>query len=325
MRKFSLFFTIIALLLSIANGSCQLKNRQARKSADGQLHGAINLKSNIPFDSSLVTVFYQSYPLLSKYKKDVFTVYREHHFHHIWFDEKGVVEFGQTLYNKANDLKDDGVSSRFPYQEKVDGVFDNEIENTLSKTETELMLTNLYLFYTEKVYKGIDEDSTTAIGWLLPRKKVSYTSLLDSTMLNPDLLNKDEKVLFSQYYKLREVLKRYRDIEKNGGWNMIDQDPELKAYKPGDTAKAIRQIRERLFVTGDLKQNSGSNQYDPELVVAVEKYQNRNGYNPGKLISREHIREMNVPIGDRIRKIIVNMERCRWISPEFAKAKAYIV
>jgi murein L,D-transpeptidase YcbB/YkuD len=34
---------------------------------------------------------------------------------------------------------------------------------------------------------------------------------------------------------------------------------------------------------------------------------------------------MNVPIGERIRKIIVNMERCRWISPEFARAKEYIV
>jgi murein L,D-transpeptidase YcbB/YkuD len=34
---------------------------------------------------------------------------------------------------------------------------------------------------------------------------------------------------------------------------------------------------------------------------------------------------MNIPVGDRIKKIIVNMERCRWITPEFSLAKEYIV
>ena len=28
---------------------------------------------------------------------------------------------------------------------------------------------------------------------------------------------------------------------------------------------------------------------------------------------------MNVPVGGRIKKIIVNMERCRWIPPEFSR------
>ncbi|MCX6269124.1 MAG: L,D-transpeptidase family protein [Bacteroidetes bacterium] len=325
MRKFTLPFIVVVALISLANGSCQLKNARTRKTSDGLLHVAINQKSNIAFDSNLLNTFYQSYPGLARYEKEVVAVYREHHFKHIWFDEKGVVEFGQTLFNKVNELKDEGVSSRFPYREKIEGVFNNDIENTLTDTETDLMLTNLYLFYAKKVYQGVDEDSTLATGWLLPRKQLSYNGLLDSVMLNPQLLNRDDKVLFGQYYKLRDVLQRYREIEKNGGWNQIILDPKLKAYKPGDTAKAIQQIRDRLFITGDIKQNNGSNKYDPELVEAVEKYQLRNGYNPDKLISPKHIKEMNVPIGERIRKIIVNMERCRWISPEFAKAREYIV
>jgi len=157
------------------------------------------------------------------------------------------------------------------------------------------------------------------------QKQVSYAALLDSVISDPQLLNRDESVLFSQYYKLRAVLQRYREIEKKGGWNSIDLDPKLKTYKPGDTAKAILQIRERLFITGDLKQNNKSNQYDHELVEAIKKYQHRNGYNPDTLISPKHIKEMNIPIGVRIKQIIVNIERCRWISPEFAKAKEFIV
>ncbi|MEI7725780.1 MAG: L,D-transpeptidase family protein [Bacteroidota bacterium] len=325
MQKWPFLVLTISLIFSLANSSCHRKNDRNRKAPESLLHGALNQKNNIPFDSNMVTTFYKSYPELNKYKEDVMLVYREHRYHHIWFDDKGVVEFGQSLYNKEKEIKDEGVSCRFPYQEKIDGVFDNDIENTLNNTETELMITNLYLFYAQKVYKGIDEDTTVALGWLLPRKQFSYTGLLDSTFLDPKLLTRDDNALFSQYYKLRNVLQRYREIEKNGGWNPIDLDPKLKAYKPGDTAKAIQQIRERLFITGDIKQNSRSNEYDRALEEAVKRYQVRNGYNPDKSISPKLIKEMNVPIGERIKKIIVNMERCRWISPDFAKAKEYIV
>ena len=289
------------------------------------LRGGLNHHSNLPFDSNLVTAFYNAYPELKKYRQDVSEVYRQHTYTQIWFDKQGVVEFGQTLYGKVRDLTSEGVLSKFPYQSKIDGVFRTDRENTLSPTETDLMLTNLYLFYAKKVYKGIDDTTTTDLGWLLPRKQAPYAALLDSVMSDPALLSRNDSVLFSQYYRLRDVLKRYREIEKKGGWPPIDIDPKLKAYKPGDTAKAILQIRARLLITGDIRQNNGSNRYDSELVAAVKKYQLRNGYNADIKISPRHIKEMNVPIGERIKKIIVNMERCRWISPEFGNAKNYIV
>jgi L,D-transpeptidase YcbB len=321
-------FTLLAvtIVLFLTGVSCNFSGkRKSGNQAKDDLHGALNHQSNLPFDSNLVGTFYQSYPKLNKYKKNIIIVYRQHRYNQIWYDGQGVVEFGQTLYGKVKELKDEGISSRFPYQDKIDGIFNNDIDNTLSQTETDLMLTNLYLYYAEKVYKGVDDTTTTALGWLLPRKQVSYSALLDSVMADTSLIHRDDSVLTNQYYKLREFLRRSREIEKKGGWNPIDLDPKLKAYKPGDTAKAIYQVRERLFITGDIKQNNGSNNFDPELVEAVMKYQQRNGHNPEKLISPKLIREMNVPIGERIKKIIVNMERCRWISPEIAKAKTYIV
>jgi murein L,D-transpeptidase YcbB/YkuD len=326
MRTFNLVLISVALVFSVAGSSCKFsKNRQSGKKADDHLHGAINHRSNLPFDSNLVFSFYRSYPELNKYQPDVLEVYRKHKFTQIWYDLKGVVEFGQTLYSKTRELESEGVSSIFPYQEKIEGVFENDKENTLSQTETELMLTNLYLFYAEKVYKGLSDSSTTAMGWLLPRKEVSYTALLDSVMNDPQLINRDDSVLFGQYYKLRDMLQQYREIEKKGGWNTIDPDPKFKACKPGDSGNIILQVRNRLFITGDVKQNSKSNLYDAELVEAVKNYQIRNGNNPGENILPEHIREMNVPVGERIKTIMVNMERCRWISPEFATAKEYIV
>jgi murein L,D-transpeptidase YcbB/YkuD len=119
-------------------------------------------------------------------------------------------------------------------------------------------------------------------------------------------------------------LKRYRDIEQKGGWKPIDIDPDVKNYKPNDSANAILQIRERLFVTGDIRQNNGSSMYDPDLEAAVIKFKLRNGFKADTKILREHIVEMNVPVGERIKTIVVNMERCRWLSPDIFNAKEYI-
>ncbi len=319
-------FIVVMIFLLLAGVSCK---HNERKKADYQqvshLHGPLNHMGNLPFDSTLLPLFYKSYPELNRYRENVREIYRQHKYTDIWYDKLGMVEFGQTLYHKVKELNAEGVSSKFPYQEEISGIFENDVENKLSQTETDMMLTNLYLFYAEKVFKGIDDTTTTAMGWLLPRKQVSYVVLLDSVMSDPSLMKRDDSVLFGQYYKLRDFLQKYREIEKNGGWQPIDLNPKLKAYKPGDSAKAIGQIRERLFITGEIKQNNQSNKYDDELAEAMNAYQLRNGYNPGKSILPKHIQEMNIPVDERIKKIIVNMERCRWISPEFARAREYIV
>jgi len=309
MRNPASLFIIITIVISLFGQSCKQKE---------------NTGSNIPLDSMMIAPFFERYPAVKKYEKDLVVIYRTYNYEQIWFDKKGIVEYGISLYSKVKDIDDEGISTPFPYQKMIDEIFTNKRKQTLSDTDVELLLTSLYLFYVEKVYTGIDHKSTTMMGWLLPRKKVSYTGLLDSFISENELPDQDSLILFSQYYKLREVLKRYRDIEASGGWSAIDSDPDVKYYKPNDSALAIQQIRDRLFSTADIAANNGSNIYDAELVAAVKKYQARNGFKPDSLISAEHIKSMNVPVNERIKIIVVNMERCRWISPQVFTAKEFL-
>jgi murein L,D-transpeptidase YcbB/YkuD len=87
----------------------------------------------------------------------------------------------------------------------------------------------------------------------------------------------------------------------------------------------VLQIRSRLFLTSDIETDSKSSVYDESLQQAVLKYKKRNGFSEDKIILPKHIAEMNVPISDRIKTIMVNMERCRWISTDLTKAKEFIV
>lgn len=316
---------LLLLAATVCAGLSCHRSLRSPKIPQQDLRGALNRHSNLPFDSNEVAPFFKKYPTLATYSDEIGEVYRKNGYTHLWFDSAGIVEFGPTLLAKVNELGAEGLSSTFPCQKQVDDIFANDRQPALSPVETELMLTSLYLFYATHVVKGVSDSTTTAMGWLLPRKEVSYAALLDSLLADPGRIDRNDSVLFNQYYKLRDALKLYHDIEAKGGWKPVVLPPKSKGLKPGDTGLAVRQVRDRLFITGDLSANSGSNRFDRELEDGVAKFKARNGFNPGDRILPEHIAAMNVPVDEIIRKIAVNMERCRWISPAFASARNYIV
>ncbi|HCE58592.1 MAG TPA: L,D-transpeptidase [Prolixibacteraceae bacterium] len=319
-----LYPVLIVFTVWLAAVSCNQKTKLPAPVLNTDLQGTINRLHHASFDSIAVDSFFVKFPLLNGYRGNIVKIYQEQRYHHIWFDENGVVEFANSLFSKVKGIASEGVYHTFPYMNEIDDIFESDMENKLSQAETEIMITNMFLFYAEKVYRGVDDKTVAALEWLLPKKQVSYENVLDSMFINTDLLARNDSVLFSQYYKLRDVLKHYREIQKSGGWDTISIDPKIKAYKLGDTAIAIVQIRERLSKTGDIAQNSGSNKFDEELLIGVNKYQLRNGRKETKTITPQLIKLMNVPVSEHIKKIVVNMERWRWVSPDFANASEYI-
>ncbi|CAM2828486.1 L,D-transpeptidase family protein [Flavobacterium frigoris] len=281
-------------------------------------------KLAIPIDKTILKVFFEKYPDLKKYESDVVTLYKNRNYNSIWYDNKGLIEFADMLYSKVNSLEEEGLKSTLAYASIINGIFNANTSNKISETDTEILLTTVYVYYAKKVFQGIDVAKTTDIGWFLPRKNISYDNLLDSLLTDPQLLSKNEKQLFTQYYKLRDVLKKYRAIEQSGDWDPIDIDPSIEYYKHNDSSKTIGQIRHHLAVMGDLKRDSKSNLYDEELMEGVMNFKKRNGYKTNKILSTWQAQRMNIPIEKLISTIIVNMERCRWIDPKFTKVPEYI-
>ena len=239
MKKYSIFLVIISFGFAFANVSCNSKKENTNELvSEKPLEGSIHL-TNIVIDSATINSFYTTYPELKKYQENTFSLYRKHNFNQVWTDDKGIIEFGHSLYAKYSTIDREGLTAVFPCQNKFEGIFQEEIENTLNRENTELMITNLYFFYADKVYSGLDSKITTEIGWLLPRKRISYMSILDSILTNSEDKVEHKKLLINQYYKLQKSLAKYREIQKKGGWNPIDFDPKLKSYKPLDSAKAI--------------------------------------------------------------------------------------
>lgn len=277
---------------------------------------------SLSFDSTLVATFYAKYPKLILYKKQVVSMYQKNSYNFIWYDKKGRKETADVIYNKINNLFEDGVLSKVPYKETLDALF----QKTSAKPDidVELFLSNYYFYYANKVLQGIDDTKSDELGWYLPREKKSYITYLDSLLVDPKLIDKKERHI-EQYYKMKTVLKRYRDIEEKGGWNAVTVPANFVSIKPGDSSDVVAKIRTRLFLTGDIDVDSGNKLYGYSLQQAVLKYKKRNGFALDKTILQKHINEMNVPVSSRIKTIIVNMERCRWVSTDIGKAKEFIV
>lgn len=314
----SLIAVIVFFAVISCNKKADKKGEESKKTSE-----KVVPELKISIDSTHISTFYQTYPKLAKFQNDVLALYKKNHSTQLWLDNKGIVEFGHTLFNKYKGLDQEGLKANFPYNEIMSPVFEHTTEKKLSQADTDLMITNLYFYYVQKV-SGVDEKTTKSLEWLLPRKKVNYQVFSDSLFKKSTISDDKKSKMFSQYYKLRDALLQYREIEKKGGWKTIETAEDFKSLKLGDSVATIGQIRERLYISGDLKENSKSNICDSILIKSLKNYELHQGLTPKNIILPEHIVELNIPVSDRIKTIIANMERCRWIDPALEKGKEYI-
>ena len=282
-------------------------------------------KSEIMVNNSLLIQFLKKYPDFKKYQASVADLYKKRNYKPIWFQNNRLIDLAPHLHAKLNTVDEEGITTQIPHKEAIEAIFSKEdLQPKPSKTESELLLSVAYIWYAKKVFQGLDTKIIKEMGWLLPRKEISYSNLLKSLLVRPELLDRNDQLVFRQYYKLKSYLKKYKEIEKNGGWSSIPVDSLSLSFKPQDNSPIIGQIRERLTVFGDLEKDSKSTIYDKELEIGMENFKKRNGFTLDNLIEARHIMRMNIPIEDYIANICINMERCRWIEPSLTQADAYI-
>jgi len=116
-----------------------------------------------------------------------------------------------------------------------------------------------------------------------------------------------------QYQALKRMLKLYHAVDASGGWGTVDPGAMLK---PGAKDPRVPQIRTLLQATGDYEWAKAPGDplvYDQQLVIAVQRFQGRHGLEAKGNIGNQTIQAMNVPASERVKQIMLNMERWRWM------------
>lgn len=323
-------FTAIILFIVFSIGSCKngrSGNHQHEKAdslpsarADLSVRGNFQEETPILFDSLLVHVFFKNFPALRNVREPLMSFYRNRHFSFAWYDAKGLIEPAENLFNRVMNAALEGLPDRFHYRDTFEIMMEESRLSPRRDIQLELMLTAQYFSYASIAWQGLSPADPEKLDWLIPRRKLALSPLLDSilTQKNPF----DKPPVYRQYGLLQQWLLRYRLIEKQGGWPKIPLGK--RNLRPGDTSVIIPFIRKRLQLSGDLPTVSASALFDDSLAAAIRIYQVRNGLPARNEISNTLIRSLNVPVTDRIRQILVNMERCRWI-PSDPKGEYLVV
>lgn len=316
---------LLTLCFSIGCNSTKGKNKTSQVDTipakpDITMPGSFSVQTKLRFDSTDIPAFFKKYPRLKIYEKDLWSFYSGRKFAYAWFDENGLIEQAGNLFNKIENIQEEGVSSQLFYEDDLHKMMDNDSSAGFTEkanTSAELMLTAQYFFYAQKIWNGISDKDLREIDWDLPRKKLSYEAMLDSLLESPSSTFMKNEPVYRQYSLLKDNLKKYRSIQAGSGWKQIKADK--KSYRPGDSSEVIADIREHLFLVGDLSANNGSPVYDHELEEAIKRFQQRYGLTEDGIIGKSFIEELNYPLEKRIEQLIVNMERCRWLPLTFRK------
>ena len=283
---------------------------------DASIPGGFSNQTTLHFDSSAVKLFLDKYPAFKKFENDLNTFYQQRNYAYAWYDNKGLIEQAGNLYNRVININEEGLPDKFAYRDSFTVVMDSlqGMVNTAGpNTSIELMLTAQYFSYAQIAWQGLSEKETTALDWNLPRRKVNLVQLMDSLLYDGGSFVAKEPI-YRQYGLLKTYLKKYREIESSGGWNMIV--PDRKKYALGDSSSVIATLRQRLFSLGDIQLDNKSSVFDTSLLNGIKAFQHRLGIKEDGIVGAGFFREINYPIGKRIEQIIVNMERCRWLPAE---------
>jgi len=113
------------------------------------------------------------------------------------------------------------------------------------------------------------------------------------------------------YRNLEKSLQQLADIEKKGGWDSLPVT--VKKYRSKKNTALIARLKRRLTTAGLLQASDTSAEYTASLQAAIKKAQAQYGYAHDTTLTAGLLRELNVPVQQRIHQIVINLQRMIWM------------
>lgn len=313
--------TRIYLLLSfILLAACQQQQkRQSRAKVRDTTHYTKQEYIEQTLDSNLVAGFLATNPAYQAYGDAIRNFYSKRDYHYAWINKDGLTEQAGNFINmmKGDEafIKDSSLINPSLVQ-LYDTLLnsDNLRPADTARARIELLLTSQFFTYGNKVWGGLTADSAKDLEWFIPRKKIDMESLLDSMVNKKGNAFEEDEPVNKQYFQLRDQLKKLAALEASTHWDSLRLTQ--KSLKQGDSAAVISAIKARLEAFGDMPGKDSSNRFTTDMDSAVRIFQQRMGLKDDGIIRQGMIDALNTPLQQRIRQLLVNMERLRWVPVE---------
>jgi murein L,D-transpeptidase YcbB/YkuD len=239
------------------------------------------------------------------------TFYELRQYSPVWVDAAGLNADGQALFRAFAGAARDGLVP-VEYQPRF-AASDASNSDQLAALDVDVSAT--LLRYATDVRRGRAVPAKMDNGQRIEPRTIDPVQVLADAASAPDKEGYVAALAPGDpfYLGLRQALDRYRGIAAAGGWPTIASGGKLA---PGSKDPRVRDLRRHLQLSGDLAGESPEHDpaiYDEALRQAVRRFQQRHGLSDSGVVNAATLRELNVPVATRIRQILINLERARWL------------
>lgn len=185
------------------------------------------------------------------------------------------------------------------------------VETEHDRARLEARVTRVFLQYARDISSGVLTPSRVdpEIVRTVPRPNLG--SLLRSlAVAEPVSFLRNLAPRAPEYARLFRARQALKDAIANDSWGPA---VPAAALKPGDTGEAVVALRNRLIAMGFMERTAAAT-YDGALQAAVQRFQIRHGLTADGVAGAATLRAINVPAQERLRSVVVAMERERWLN-----------
>ncbi|OQP50239.1 L,D-transpeptidase family protein [Niastella populi] len=241
--------------------------------------------------------------------------YNSRNYSFAWFNKDGLTVQAEGFWNLYDqyikNTNDSAVYYRNLHQAMNRLMYEDSLYETPADVlaNTELRLTRHFLYYVKAVYGP--KANPEVMRWHIPKRKLNARVLLDSFI---SLQKQEWKPLSERFYQLRNAVIKYRRIQEKGGWMIIA--PPTEKIRKGNRNKLIPALKKRLSAIDAYSPSDTTDLYNDSLLTAIKMLQQQFGLPPSNHIDAALIKELNVPVEERLKQMLINLERMKWMPPQ---------
>lgn len=245
----------------------------------------------------------------------------------IWFSADNSSARADQLVGIIENIHKDGLNKEHYHFEAIkkdlnesQSRFQNQNPERL--VELDLLLTSSYFILASDLLNGRLNPNKFDDKWIPDVRnknlKKYFRDALEENEIAASLKKLGPK--HPQYNHLKKALEDYRQLKSESDWHPLQTHTYLKT---GDSSKIVPNIRNRLYLLGDLKVKDSKpkkeNIFGKDIKEAVKRFQERHGLIADGIVGPVTLEHLNIPLDEKITRIKLNLERIRWLPESFGE------
>lgn len=316
MKKRFLFFLIIFILIFIIT-----------LSVSAQSEIAISIKKYL----FVINENNGDFPKEEKltFHKELQEFYEQRYYQPIWLKKKQFLRNPEELIKLIKESYYEGLSPADYHLNIIKNYTANKsfLKNgsVNQKALLDILLTNAYLKLASHYLNGKINAEIIVDDNNYQHDSLEIEKLLKLLFKNDSLSKtiKSQLPKSKNYHLLKEKLYLYRDSGKIKKWPKISSEKNITLKSKG---KKVKKLIDNLAARNYLDKNEleKNNHFNQNVKKALRKFQLNNGLKADGIAGKKTIKTLNISLEQRIKQLIINMERWRWLPENLGDRYIYV-